>query len=120
MSLTSHRVLIVEDEFLIAMDLTDIIRDAGALVVGPAATVREALNLLEDQVVHAAVVDINLGEENSLAVALALENSGIPFVYHTAHEAPGTLGWPVAPIVRKPSIPTALISAISTLLDPSH
>ncbi len=118
MPLTSYSVLIVEDEFLIAIDLADIFGDANALVVGPAATVSEALKLLDDQVIHAAVVDVNLREENSLAIALALESAGIPFIYHTAHAELGTLGWPVAPIVKKPSNPATLVATVSNLLAP--
>ncbi len=114
MDLENEQVLIVEDEFLIAMDLTETIRDAGAEVVGPAASVSEALELLSTHQVSVAVLDINLGKELSLAVADRLTRDQIPFVYHSG-QIPllDASDWPAAPIISKPAIPTVLTAAIA-------
>ena len=56
-------VLIVEDEFLIAMDLKQVLEQHGWRVIGPVATVRGALRLLEDELPSVAVLDVNLGNE---------------------------------------------------------
>lgn len=73
-------VLVVEDEPLIAIEIEDILASAGIVVVGPAASVRQSMELIYDQRVDAAVLDVNLGQENSEAVAFELNRRGIPFV----------------------------------------
>ena len=68
MDLYEQLVLIVEDEILIAMDLVNIIQDAGAAVIGPAKSVVEALRLIESNKITAAIVDVNdLGAVKVLA-----------------------------------------------------
>ena len=83
-----HKVLIVEDEVLIALDLVDIVSSAGALPVGPAGSVRQALRYLESTDVTAAILDVNLGNEDSLEIACWLRAAGIPLARRTRH-APG-------------------------------
>jgi PAS domain S-box-containing protein len=74
------RVLVVEDEALIALEIEQYLRDAGFEVVGPASRVAEALQLLKEFGCDAAVLDINLGNETSEPVARVLSGQGIPFV----------------------------------------
>jgi two-component system, response regulator PdtaR len=71
-------VLIVEDELLIALDLQDAVEAAHARVVGPAATVREALDLLRHEPVNAAILDVNLPRREPTVVAPLL-NPGAAF-----------------------------------------
>jgi DNA-binding NtrC family response regulator len=71
---------VVENEALVGLDLAISLMDAGYVVLGPAPSVRRALDLLEDRGCDAAVLDINLEEETSEAVALELSARGIPFV----------------------------------------
>ena len=85
MDLREHRVLIVEDEIVIAIDLVGILLDAGAQIVGPAMSVPEALSLIETHEITAAILDVNLGKEDSLPVAQCLEAAGKPFVFHTGN-----------------------------------
>ena len=116
MVLNGHRILIVEDEIVVAMDLVSIIRDAGAEVVGPAMSVREALRLIESHEITAAIVDVNLGKEDSLPVALRLVDANIPFVFHTGNGTKVSMEpWPQAPIVEKPAAPEKLIAAVAAL-----
>lgn len=114
MCLEGQHVLIVEDEFLIAMDLAETVRDAGAEVVGPAASVSESLRLLSSQQVTVAVLDINLGAELSLIVAERLSQDQIPFVYYSGQVSMlGAYDWPEAPIISKPAIPSVFVAAIA-------
>ncbi|WP_345822590.1 hypothetical protein ABC766_15095 [Methylobacterium fujisawaense] len=60
--LSHRRILVVEDEYLIAMDVKRWLMAAGATVVGPVPSVERALGLIEEGYIDAAVLDINLGE----------------------------------------------------------
>jgi DNA-binding NtrC family response regulator len=82
----STRVLVVEDDSLLAFEMQDILSDAGYEVVGPAATVAKALALIDSQDPHAAFVDCNLNGELATAVALALAAKNIPFVVVTGSD----------------------------------
>jgi DNA-binding response OmpR family regulator len=117
LNLQSHRVLIVEDEIFIAAELEDIVRDAGAEVVGPAMSASEAMHLIENQEVTAAVLDVRLGSHDSLGVARRLQDAGIPFVFHTGNDDKKNLStkWPRVPIVRKPATPEELVAALVAL-----
>jgi CheY-like chemotaxis protein len=74
------RILIVEDETLVAIEIAQVLNGAGFDVVGPVRSVCAALELLERSGCDAAVLDINLGTETSEPVALALRKHGTPFV----------------------------------------
>jgi CheY-like chemotaxis protein len=74
------RVLVVEDEAIVALEIEQNLRDAGFEVVGPAARVAEALELLREFGCDAAVLDINLGTETSEPIARMLSDKGTPFV----------------------------------------
>ncbi|MBO2009979.1 sigma 54-interacting transcriptional regulator [Hymenobacter negativus] len=80
------RVLIVEDEFLIADSLKDILEEAGYVVVGLADSVAEAMQLLEEHEPNLVLLDIYLkGGERSLSLARALQARHIPFIYISAN-----------------------------------
>ncbi len=75
-----ERILLVEDEPLIAFDVADHLRRAGFEVVGPAASVSAALTLLNSQGCDVAVLDVNLGRETAAPIADALRTKSLPFV----------------------------------------
>jgi DNA-binding LytR/AlgR family response regulator len=85
--LRGRRVLIVEDEFLIAEDLAAYFAQLGAEVIGPAGSLAEGFPLVE--AAEAAVLDINLGGELSFPLAEALMSRHVPFVFFTAYAAIG-------------------------------
>lgn len=97
------RILVVEDEFLIASMLQDCIEELGHEVVGPAATVAEALKLIERQPPEFAILDLTLGKEQSLPVADALDLNNCKFAFATGHGA-GMLPdrFKTKPALRKP------------------
>ena len=111
--LTGRRVLVVEDEALVAMLVEDALLDAGAAVLGPAATVSEALLLLGKENPDVAVLDLNLAGETSTPVADVLAQRGVPFVVATGY---GAEGLPPShahvPVLAKPYDPDDLTAAL--------
>ncbi|GGG40453.1 response regulator [Caldovatus sediminis] len=124
--LVGVRILVVEDEALVALMVEDALRDAGAEVLC-AYTVEEALRLLggeEGAGLDAAVLDLSLAGEGAAPVAEALRKRGIPFLIATGYgdaqqNAAGgaTAG---APVLCKPFEPEALVATIATLVAPDR
>lgn len=77
-------ILVVEDELFIAMEVEAALIEGGFRVLGPAASVEDALYLLDDERPHAAVLDYNLGRDKVTPVALQLKSLGIPFILASA------------------------------------
>jgi PAS domain S-box-containing protein len=109
-ALRDQRVLIVEDEAVVAMELTRVLTAAGAKVVGPAGTIEEALVLLDDQPIDRALLDVNLGGRLITPVARALTRRRIPFVYLTGYQEPDVDD---GPILRKPVAAATLLGALA-------
>ena len=107
-------VLVVEDEFLIAMDLELLLQWHGWRVLGPAATVVQALRLLERETPDVALLDVNLGGELVTPVAEQLRARGVPFVVVSAYSCPGLMAVALAgvPAVGKPSNERCLLAAL--------
>ena len=83
--LSGRRVLVVEDEMMILMIIEDMLADLGCESVTAAATVDQALALIDAQVFDAAMLDMNLNGNKSHAVADALAARGVPFVFSTGY-----------------------------------
>jgi len=83
----SCSVLLVEDEFLIAMDLQSQLQAAGYHVVGPAANVEQGLALLDKGAVRAAILDMNLQGSTSFPIAQRLAQDGTPFLFLSGNDA---------------------------------
>lgn len=81
------RVLVVEDEPLIAMLVEDWLAELEFQTVGPASTAREALALIETGPIDGAILDVSLDGHDSFAVAAALRERAIPFAFATGHAA---------------------------------
>ncbi|MBF0332779.1 MAG: response regulator [Alphaproteobacteria bacterium] len=99
------RILLIEDEFLVAAAVEATLAHLGYEVVGPASTVRAALNALaEEAPPDGAILDLNLRGESSLEVAEELNRQGIPFVFATGYEKDQAVGrrFPAAHWLRKP------------------
>jgi CheY-like chemotaxis protein len=85
--LRDRRVLIVEDEYMLAQDLCHELTDVGTVVVGPAPSIGKALDIISaGPPIDIAVVDVNLGGEMAYPVADALIARRIPFVFTTGYE----------------------------------
>ena len=118
-TLTGKRVLVVEDEALVAMLVAGELRGAGAEVVGPAPSVDDALRLVEaaaDDGISAAVLDINLGGRHVAPVADRLAALGVPFLFATGYgENRDARGHEAAPVVEKPLDRERLVAAVAAL-----
>ncbi len=110
------RLLLVEDDFLIAYDLKLQLEDAGFTVIGPAGTVDKAMSLMEATPVDAAILDVNLQGASSFAVAEALQAAGTPFVFLSGNDAAQLPEWLAGRIVHaKPVQFALLLDEIGTL-----
>jgi two-component system, response regulator PdtaR len=85
-------VLVVEDEFLIAIDLKLLLERRGWSVLGPATTVKEALGLLDDKLPAVAILDVSLKDGAVTSVAEALRARNVPFVVASAYSRPELIG----------------------------
>jgi DNA-binding response OmpR family regulator len=112
------RVLVVEDEFLIAMELVALLEEAGAEIVGPCANVREALSAAGGEQFSVAILDLRLGGELASPVARELSRRGVPFIFYTgqAHSDPILAEWPHVKVMAKPASPKQIVDAIARLL----
>jgi two-component system, response regulator PdtaR len=108
-------VLVVEDEFLLAMDLELLLEGHGYRVLGPAATVAEALRLLAAATPDAALLDVNLRGEMVTPVAGRLRALGVPFVLASAYDRPELAAAELAgaPNVGKPTSERRLLAALA-------
>ena len=85
--LRDRRILVVEDEYLIAMSLQDALENAGSVVVGPVPSVDKAIQKIESEPdIDAAVLDVNLGGMLAYPVADMLIARKIPFVFTSGYE----------------------------------
>ncbi|MCW2273816.1 response regulator [Rhodoblastus acidophilus] len=112
------RILVVEDEALVAFALEEMLSDFGYDVVGPAPNVQAALKLVGDEKIDAAILDVNLGGETVEPVAEALAAVGAPFVFTTGYSSASALppAFKDRPSLNKPYQPEALREAVARLL----
>ena len=101
--LANRRVLLVEDEYLLALEIADAIETAGGAVAGPFPECARALPYATDGSVDAAVLDIRVRDGNTYPVAKSLRDAGIPFVFATGQSI-GTEPpeWSAATWISKP------------------
>lgn len=111
------RVLVVEDEALIALEIDTILSEAGLAVAGPVSSVRDALDLIAKGNVDAAVLDVNLGRETSEPIAEELNRRTVPFIAvsgYASDQRPSSMS--DAPFLAKPFRARDLIACIRQLL----
>jgi DNA-binding LytR/AlgR family response regulator len=116
-TLSGQRVLVVEDEYFIAEELAAALVSLGASILGPAATIERALDLLDSgQRCDLAVLDINLKGESSFELARILTVRGVPYVFATGYdEAAVPPGHEHVPRWEKPFDTQALAAALAGL-----
>jgi CheY-like chemotaxis protein len=119
--LSGKRVLLIEDEPLIAMEMESELSSLGLEVIGPAAHVDSAKQLIAESAFEAALVDVNLNGTSVEEVAAALAQKGIPFAFATGYGR-DTLpeAFRDAPLLAKPVETDALIDVLSDLLSRRH
>lgn len=111
------KILVVEDEPLLAMLLEESLADLGHQAVGSAATVDQALSMLDETDIDCALLDFSLGRDTtSAAVARRLQEAGTPFYYLSGHASLEEYDdTPRAPLLTKPVSMDALRGALSAM-----
>lgn len=114
--LRGARILVIEDEYYIADDLRRTLKSAGAEIVGPVATLRQALAQIEAGAFDCAVVDLNLHGESALPAAHRLREAGKSFAIATGY-APTSVPEEVGdvPRIEKPFDPPALLQLVAQI-----
>ena len=110
-------ILVVEDDPLLAMDLEAILNAAGYRVIGPAATILEAVNLMHTETPDLAVLDLSLGSEMAFPIFDDLTRIGVPFIVLSGHSR-GMLpaSHTYSAFLQKPCDPLILQQSISAAL----
>jgi CheY-like chemotaxis protein len=116
--LIGKRVLIVDDEFVVALLIEDMMTECGCITVGPHGTVEAALNAVETEVFDAAILDINVGGADIDPVAYALVDRNIPFMFLSGYGDEAK--WPDHPdwkVCSKPFAADDLLGVLSAMLE---
>ncbi|MCW5687387.1 MAG: GAF domain-containing protein [Pseudolabrys sp.] len=113
-SMFSGNVLVLEDNLVIAMDAEQIMSRLGAKRIELAGSVTEAMNVIAKHKIDFALLDINLGAENSIPVAMRLRELNVPFAFATGYGegAPLPPELKDAPIVQKPYMPETIVTVM--------
>ena len=121
LKLQGLRILVVEDEALVALQLEDMLTELGCAVVGPASRVRQALQLLNEQQVAAAVLDLNIAGELVYPVADELATRCLPYIFATGYDASG-LAEPYRSrfVLQKPFSRRELLQAMLDAFQPAQ
>jgi CheY-like chemotaxis protein len=114
--LKGRRILIVEDEALVAVTVVDILVSQGAIVLGPAPSIGNALALIETTAFDMAILDVNLRGESIEPVAHRLFEHGTPFVFATGYGRNPPGPWVGAPTLGKPFTEVELLRAVQQAL----
>ena len=116
--LIERRILVVEDEFFLAEELSRELEAAGAVVIGPAACIQGALALIEGEApIDAALLDVNLGGEMVFPVAEALVVRSVPFVFTSGYDDHFLAEhYALMPRCQKPTDITSILDQLTMLL----
>src|SRR6516225_4836937 len=114
------RVLVVEDEYLVAILIEEILESAGCVVMGPIPRLPEALDAAHHDNCDAAVLDVNLAGQRIDPVADALSERNVPFMFVTGYGANALPGeYAERTLIHKPFRMADLLSAVSSLMKAS-
>ena len=116
-SQSGRKILVVEDESMIAIMLEDMLEDLGYGLAGVAAKPKQALEILAANHVDAAILDVNLDGHSSYEIAAVLEERGIPFLFSTGYAALAVEErFRARPFLQKPFRQEELGRALSAML----
>jgi CheY-like chemotaxis protein len=114
--LSGKRILVLEDEAMIAAMVEEMLTDLGAIVVGPAATIESGLSLASAEQLDAALLDVNIRSTRVDPVAAVLVSRGVPVVFATGYGQSAVDRSTRALILEKPYTQDKLASALSEAL----
>lgn len=110
------RILVVEDEMMVAFFIEDCLRSFGHHVVGPVSRVSKALRLIETEEFDFALLDINIAGEEIYPAALQLKLRDIPFMFLSGYGTHGVREeWKDSPMLQKPFGPEVLEASIDAI-----
>jgi len=114
-----YRVLVLEDEPMIALDLAEAVIEAGGEVVGPLATVEDALAILAVEPPHAAILDVRLADRDVVPVARILLLNGTPVLFHAASDVPPAIlnEFGPVPVLPKPAPAKQVVRMLASIVD---
>jgi DNA-binding response OmpR family regulator len=111
------RVLVIEDELLLALSIASQVEKFGWQVVGPAGRIAEAMRLARDEAFNAAVLDLNLHGDTTFGVAKILSERAIPFIFLTGYDpAAVPREYASVPILEKPFTDAELAARLQPML----
>ena len=118
-ALQGRRILVIEDESLVAMLLETILDDMGCTVVGPESNIDDGLRAATTEgALDAALLDVNVAGREVFPVAEALKARGVPFVFSTGYgEAGLPEHWRGNPTIQKPFTEAAIRDALMKALN---
>ena len=118
-ALRNKKILILEDEVLIGMDLVDTFEDAGLDVLPLARSVEEGLKMAASEAIDVALLDVSLPDGSGFEVGRVLEDRGIPFAFHSGHvtRSEAQADFPDAGWIAKPAEPDDLIRTVGRLVE---
>jgi len=116
------RVLVVEDEFIIALDLSETVKDLGYDLEGPYADKANAFEAIEDDMPDCAILDVFTGDGEVYPLADKLAAAGVPIIFHSGHVTPAEVRvrYPDAQACAKPCPPDRLIDALQEAVGKVH
>lgn len=117
-AITGRKILLVEDEALVAMDIGFMLQGAGATVVGPLSTLAETVASAQAAEIDAALLDVNLGGHDVFPAAKVLQERGVPFVFHTGHGDRVEIEALFAnvPVLQKPADPDDILQSLASVI----
>ena len=116
--LKGRRILVVEDEVIVALEIAMALEERGADVVGPAYSLDAAVAMARAGGIDAAVLDVDLQGEDVFPAAEVLMAAGVPFLFHTGHGQRADLKarFDGAVVCSKPTLSEDLAAALASLL----
>jgi DNA-binding NtrC family response regulator len=117
LTLAGKRILVVEDEFLIALDIESVLESAGTSDIISVSRNRDAIGALQGEPFDLAILDYKLDGELSVPVAERLTEMGVPFIFLTGAMAPSSSPRFAVPFVNKPFDSATLIIAIKKAIE---
>lgn len=115
-TLSGKRVLVLEDEAMIAAMVEEMLTDLGAVVIGPVGTIERGLSLANEEQLDAALLDVNIRSARVDPVAAILVSRGVPIVFATGYGQSAVDRSTQAPILEKPYTQEKLASALNEAL----
>ena len=114
----THRILIAEDEMIVAFDLCDTVEEAGFHVEGPHAGISSAMLAFQKEKPDLAILDVKLIDGNSFQLARTLAAEHVPIIFHAASQSVAEVEaqFPGARLLVKPCPPAEMLEAVSTML----